>query len=135
MQQHIIESICVNCQKKFNARKDLKRHTKVDKVQRCEECGKWFSSKKECRFCTALHCRTHKKNTNDDEELDILGIDLLVYLVDIMHIFFRGASAACIFFSGGPKPPLIKFVIFRQEKTCPPEEEKSTPLKKKKRPP
>ena len=27
-------------------RKTLKRHTKVHEVQRCEECGMWFSSKK-----------------------------------------------------------------------------------------
>ena len=35
------------------------------------------------------------------------------------------------FFSGGPKPPLIKFGIFRLEKTCPPEEKKAPPLRKK----
>ena len=29
----------------------------------------------------------------------------LIYLVDIMHIFLRGASAACIFFQGGLSPP------------------------------
>ena len=58
----------------------------------------------------------------------------LVYLVDIMYYFLRGASAACIFFSGGPKPPLIKFGIFHQEKTCPPEENKAPPLRKKSAP-
>ena len=74
MEQHI-ESICVICQKKFNARNDLKRHTQVHEVQRCEECGKWFSSKKEYRS----HRQTHKKKTNDDEEVDILRIDLDTY--------------------------------------------------------
>ena len=58
----------------------------------------------------------------------------LVYLVYIMYYFLRGASAACIFFSGGPKPPLIKFGIFHQEKTCPPEENKAPPLRKKSAP-
>ena len=29
----------------------------------------------------------------------------LIYLVDKMHIFLRGASAACIFFQGGLSPP------------------------------
>ena len=38
------------------------------------------------------------------------------------------------FFSGGPKPPLIKFCIFRLEKTCPPEEKKAPPLRKKSAP-
>ena len=51
-----------------------------------------------------------------------------------MYYFLRGASAACIFFSGGPKPPLIKFGIFHQEKTCPPEENKAPPLRKKSAP-
>ena len=45
MQQHI-ESICVICKRKFNAKKDLKRHIKVHEVQRCEECGKWFSNQR-----------------------------------------------------------------------------------------
>ena len=36
MQQHI-ESICVICNKKFNAKKDLKRHMKTHEVQRCED--------------------------------------------------------------------------------------------------
>ena len=34
--------------------------------------NKWFSSKKEFRS----HRQTHKKKTNDDEEVDVLGIDL-----------------------------------------------------------
>ena len=38
------------------------------------------------------------------------------------------------FFSGGPKPPLIYFGIFRWEKTCPPEEKKAPPLRKKSAP-
>ena len=68
MQQHM-ESICVICKHKF---KDLKGHIKIREMQRCEDCGKLFSSTKEFR----THRQVHKKNKQVDEEVDILNIDV-----------------------------------------------------------
>ena len=50
----------------------MKRHIKIHEVQRCEECGKWFSSKKEFRS----HKQVHKKSKKVDEEVDILNINI-----------------------------------------------------------
>ena len=50
----------------------MKRHIKIHEVQRCLECGKWFSSTKEFR----THRQVHKKNKQVVEEVDILNIDV-----------------------------------------------------------
>ena len=50
----------------------MKRHIKIHEVQRCEECGKWFSSTKEFR----THRQVAKKNKQVVEEVDILNIDV-----------------------------------------------------------
>ena len=63
MQQHI-ESVCMICQKKFQSNKNLKRHTVVHEIKRCEkdreigvECGKNVQSKKDLKN----HQKSHKK--------------------------------------------------------------------------
>ena len=75
MQEHI-ESVCVICKWKFNAKKDLKRHIKVHEVQRCEECGKWFSGTKEFRS----HRQFHKRNKKVAGEDDIQNIDVFEFI-------------------------------------------------------
>ena len=49
------------------------KYIEIHELKRCEECGKWFSSKKE--FIS--HRQVHKKNKKVEEEVvDILGIDV-----------------------------------------------------------
>ena len=66
MQQHI-ESVCMICQKKFQSNKNLKRHTVVHEIKRCEkdreigvECGKNFQSKKDLKNPQKRHKKVNE---------------------------------------------------------------------------
>ena len=56
--------------------KYVKRHMKTHEVQRCEDCGKCYGSKKQFR----THKQVHNKQKNNDKEVaidDLLRLDLL----------------------------------------------------------